>query len=675
MITLEASPSGETPARATLVEDLLETAYQLCKHDPQGALLLAQEALSSLEGHQNQQAAHTFLFIGKIYYQQAQLSEALSALENAYEQFKQAGDSFLTLESLLELGRVHRDLGHVEKAAESFEYALRLAQETNDPQGEVDAMNLQASVYNSQGKTATALKCLQESLIIAERYQLREQQANILSNIGTLHTSLGNYPSALEALRTAHRWLQEITPNSRSEASNLIHLGHLYMEMNDIAMSRDFFSQAREVGRRMADPLVEATALNNLANLYLDAQSWSLAREGFAEALVIAQKAEVKQLEIDNLDGLGQVHVALGHFGEAIKIHEHVLHIAREIGDSEGEVDALLNLGRDFLADAQPHRALEVLHQGLELIQAAEYQRSKYEVHELLSQSYEKLGEATKALHHYRMFHELQTRVFNEENTRKTRELGIQFELERVHREADEYRLRTELAQQAREVAENKIRERTRELEESQLEIVTRLALAGEYRDDDTGEHTRRVGRNAAVLAYMLGWSEEDVQLIYSAARLHDVGKIGVRDAILLKPGKLTHDEMALMRMHTLMGARILSVGRSRLLQMAEEIAHFHHERWDGKGYPNGLAGATIPLSARIVAVADVLDALTHERPYKRAWSVEEALLEIERQSGQQFDPRIVQVCLRVFGPNGMLSPLHIPPDWPSTYQELRELQ
>ena len=108
---------------------------------------------------------------------------------------------------------------------------------------------------------------------------------------------------------------------------------------------------------------------------------------------------------------------------------------------------------------------------------------------------------------------------------------------------------------------------------------------------------------------------------------------------------------------------------------MAEEIAQFHHERWDGKGYPNGLAGATIPLSARIVAVADVLDALTHERPYKRAWSVEEALLEIERQGGQQFDPRIVQVCLRVFGPNGMLSPLHIPPDWLATYQELRELQ
>lgn len=670
MLTL--TPNAEL-ARNKVAEDLLETAHELCKHDPYGALQLAREALDSVTS--TPLAARVLLFIGKVNYQQAQLNEALPALEDAYQQFRLLGDSFSTLEALLELGRVHRDLGYFEKAAESFEYALRLAQDTNHPQSEVDAMNLQASVYNSQGKTATALKCLQESLAIAERFELREQQANILSNIGTLYTSLGNYPSALEALRTAHRWLRDIAPHSRSEASNLLHLGHLYMEMGDIAMARDFFSQARDLGRRMADPLVEATALNNLANLYLDAQSWSLAREGFEEALAIAQQAGVKHLEIDNLDGLGQVHVALGDFAEAIQTHQHVLHIAREIGDSEGEVDALLNLGRDYLADTQPHRALEVLHQGLELIQGAEYQRSKFEVHELLSQSYEKLGDTIQALHHYRMFHTLQTRVFNEENTRKTRELGIQFELERVHREADEYRLRTDLAQQAREVAENKIRERTRELEESQLEIVTRLALAGEYRDDDTGEHTRRVGRNAAVLAYMLGWSEEDVQLIYSAARLHDVGKIGVRDAILLKPGKLTHDEMALMRMHTLMGASILSVGRSRLLQMAEEIAHFHHERWDGKGYPNGLAGATIPLSARIVAVADVLDALTHERPYKRAWSVEEALLEIERQSGQQFDPRIVQVCLRVFGPNGMLSPLHIPPDWPSTYQELRELQ
>ena len=157
MTTLAANPSGETPARATLVEDLLETAYELCKHDPQGALRLAQEALSGLAGQQQHQAAHAFLFIGKIYYQQAQLSEALSALENAYQQFKQAGDSFLTLESLLELGRVHRDLGHFEKAAKHFEYALILAQETNYPQGEVDAMNLQASVYNSQGKTAALI--------------------------------------------------------------------------------------------------------------------------------------------------------------------------------------------------------------------------------------------------------------------------------------------------------------------------------------------------------------------------------------------------------------------------------------------------------------------------------------------------------------------------------------
>jgi response regulator RpfG family c-di-GMP phosphodiesterase len=619
--------------------------------------------------------AQTFLLLGKSSYQQAHLNEALPALESAYHLFKKSGDSVSTLESLLALGRVQRDLGNFAKAAEHFEYALKLAQDVSHPQTEVEAMNLQASVHNAQGKTATALKCLQESLAIAERYELREQQANILTNIGTLHTSLGNHPSALEALRTAHRWLRDIAPSSRSEAVNLIHLGLLYREMNDTAMAEDFFSEAKEIGRSSEDPMVEATALNNLAYIYFEAQSWRLAREHFTEALAIAQHAGLRQFEIDNLDSLGQIHVALGDFREAIETHEHVLQIARDIGDSEGEIDALLNLGRDFLVDKQPQQALSRLLQGLELIQLADHQRSKYEVHELLSQGYEQIGDSPKALHHYRVFHDLQTRVFNEENSRKTRELAVQFELERVHREADEYRLRTELAQQAREVAEGKIRERTRELEESQLEIVTRLALAGEYRDDDTGEHTKRVGRNAAVLAYMLGWSEEDVQLIYSAARLHDVGKIGVRDAILLKPGKLTHDEMALMRMHTLMGARILSVGRSRLLQMAEEIAHFHHERWDGKGYPNGLAGATIPLSARIVAVADVLDALTHERPYKRAWSVEEGLLEIERQSGQQFDPRIVQVCLRVFGPNGMLSPLHIPPDWSSTYEQLRGLQ
>ena len=189
---------------------------------------------------------------------------------------------------------------------------------------------------------------------------------------------------------------------------------------------------------------------------------------------------------------------------------------------------------------------------------------------------------------------------------------------------------------------EEKVRERTGQLELAQLETLQRLALAAEYRDDDTGLHTKRVGHTAGLIARQMGLSPARAELIARAAPLHDVGKIGVSDSILLKPGKLTDAEFAAMKRHTHIGAQMLGGSSSPWLQLAEEIALHHHERWDGRGY-GGLRGEQIPLSGRIVAVADVFDALTHERPYKRAWSVEQAAREIEAGGDTQFDARVVE--------------------------------
>jgi PAS domain S-box-containing protein len=196
------------------------------------------------------------------------------------------------------------------------------------------------------------------------------------------------------------------------------------------------------------------------------------------------------------------------------------------------------------------------------------------------------------------------------------------------------------------QVLEQRVQERTAELAHSQIEILTRLARAAEFRDDDTGQHTQRVGRTAALLAQALGFSSEQIALVCEAAPLHDVGKIAISDLILLKPGKLTNEEFALMKTHSPIGAELLSGGRSEVVRMAEDIAGSHHERWDGTGYPRGLAGEQIPLVGRILAVADVFDALTHERPYKAAWPAADAVAEIVRQSGSQFDPQVVEAFL-----------------------------
>ena len=194
---------------------------------------------------------------------------------------------------------------------------------------------------------------------------------------------------------------------------------------------------------------------------------------------------------------------------------------------------------------------------------------------------------------------------------------------------------------------EERVRERTEELEAARLETLQCLALAAELRDDDTAEHTQRVGEASAALAQALGLPEPEVELIRQAAPLHDLGKIGISDAVLLKPGKLTPEEFAYVKTHTQIGASLLAHGRSPAIQLGEMIARTHHERWDGSGYA-GLAGTEIPLVSRIVTVADVYDALTHQRPYKPAWPVEEAVAEILAQSGRQFDPDVVVAFLRI---------------------------
>jgi putative two-component system response regulator len=189
---------------------------------------------------------------------------------------------------------------------------------------------------------------------------------------------------------------------------------------------------------------------------------------------------------------------------------------------------------------------------------------------------------------------------------------------------------------------DNQVTDQIKEIRDTRLEVIRRLAVAAELRDAGTGQHIYRMSQYCHLLAKAVGFTKEQGELLLTTSPLHDIGKIAIPDAILLKPSKLEPHEFEIIKTHTILGAKMLSGGNSVFLKMAETIALNHHEKWDGSGYPHGLEGEEIPLVGRICAVADVFDALTSDRPYKGAWSLEKTMAELRKLKGRHFDPRLI---------------------------------
>ena len=211
-----------------------------------------------------------------------------------------------------------------------------------------------------------------------------------------------------------------------------------------------------------------------------------------------------------------------------------------------------------------------------------------------------------------------------------------------------EVRIMTTAMKNQNKILDGMVKDRTKELNDTRLEVIRRLGRAAEYRDDMTGYHIIRMSRYSQLLALAAGMGEDEAERLLNASPMHDIGKIGIPDNVLLKPGKLDPEEWKIMQTHVDIGVEILSGSDSELMDMAAEVAQNHHEKWDGSGYPRALAGENIPLTGRIVAIADVFDALTTERPYKDAWSLEKTIEFLKDQSGKHFDPKLVELFLEI---------------------------
>lgn len=555
------------------------------------------------------------------------------------------------------------------KAAQQYADAARLA---HDDAQEAAALGTLATTAQRGGQFSVAIEAQQREAELRARQGDREGQAYCLSNIGMLWSNLGAHADALAALYQAQQLCEQYAEIA-DDGTFSVNIGHIYLNMGHPAQALSFLEPGLDKARLAGALETELGALGMIGLAYKDLLDHHQATETLSHAIDLAREKNLIHHLIDLQDNLGQVFLAQGEQLKAGAMFQKSLYWAVEVQDLQGKVNALLSLGRLEFRRSDEGRARQHLQEALDIASAHDMQASRLSILEALFTGLESLELRAEAYPYLRAFRNLERQLFTEESERNTLSLTARFEAERARRETEMYRQLNESAQHARLQAEETVRIRTSELEAVQIEIVTRLGMAAEYRDDKTGQHTRRVGELSAHLAQALGLPPEEVDLIRWAARLHDIGKIGVGDDILLKPGRYTPEEFERMKLHTVIGAKVLEGSTSKLLRMAEEIALTHHERWDGKGYPQGLRGQAIPITGRIVAVADVFDALTTDRPYKEAWTVSDALTEMQRQSGTQFDPDLIERLISLVASNqASLTPLLTPREPHRTQKQAR---
>jgi putative nucleotidyltransferase with HDIG domain len=473
--------------------------------------------------------------------------------------------------------------------------------------------------------------------------------AGTLLSLGAMYQELGDIKDAADYLECSLGMYGRLA-DLGGEVRVLRSLGSLQWRLSDFSGALAFYREAFSRNSQRSDaPLGDTARLHaSLAVALTSLGKKEGHRHYLEQALEHSQQAtqlhESLELPWDLLNiqqGRLELLIALGDFAGAERFFPEVSQLAKALGDQRSEADCLSLMGDMYVATNQPERAITVYGEALNFYEHLELKDyARFEVHEKLAAVLEQLGNYKTALHHHKLFHALESAYKNEAALKKAQRLSAKFALEKAQLSAEMHRLKTE-------ELEALVALRTEQLESAHVDMLERLALVAEFRDDNTGGHTVRVGNLAAMMARRLGLGEETIAQLRLAARLHDIGKISIPDNILLKEGQLSHEEWEYMKTHTAVGAQMLS-GGDGVLELAKEIALTHHERWDGSGYPHNLRGEAIPLSGRILAVADVFDALIHERPYKKAWSKEEAVAEIKAQAGKHFDPKVVEVFLHI---------------------------
>ncbi len=553
----------------------------------------------------------------------------------------QSSRSHASARLLLDLARTH-EATEPERARTLVQQARALARADGDRQGEAESLYRLASLAHYDGQPGDAFALAVEARDFAMAHDVPLVLAWSLNLIGLVHTNSGNHSEALSCCLQALDCYRG-TDHRVDEGNILNTIATIHHELGDTDRAIVNYEAAMTANAELNRPDFDAITLANVASLRAERGEYDVAIEIGERALELCRLHAPGFLP-EVLASLAESYGGRSDFSNARVLLEAavaVLDASSVNFDDAVRAGVELAFGRVEMSAGEHATAIVHLDRALGLAEVIGAKPVALAAHGVLAESHKAVGDFERAVIHLERKFEVNQQMFNEGTDIRIKTLQIAHEAEEARQQAEILRLRTS-------ELEGLVAGRTTELEQFQLEALERLAILGEFRDTDTGEHTVRVGDMCAEIAHLLGqdpvWSER----LRLAARLHDIGKVAIPDSILLKPGPLTPAEFEVMKTHTTLGARILSGSNSPLVRLAEEVALNHHERWDGTGYPNAIGGTEVPMSGRICAVADVFDALTSERVYKKAWSVPDAVRYIARAAGTQFDPQVVEAFVRI---------------------------
>ncbi|CAB4364666.1 unannotated protein [freshwater metagenome] len=559
-------------------------------------------------------------------------------------QTRRPGGSDVSVEALLEQA-VQIEATDMGRARSLVQQARVLARSTQHQLGEAEALYRLAELSYASGLNDEAFVVALESRDLAAQCGAVKTQVSALNLIAAVQHHAGNYFEALASAFAALE-LYRSTGELTSEGRLLNSIAVIQHSLRDTDRAIVTYEAALMSNKGQHRPDLDAITLANLAKVRADRHEDLLAVSLGESALVLAN-VHAPEFVPEILARLAMAYVSLVALDRAqacLDDADGVMldRMERKVPLSPGSVVTVrVARGELYVAQHVRDQALREWGEALDLATKSNMSEVALSLREKLAELNKEMGRFDQALAHQEARYALNAEMFNLGSDLRIRTLQIQHDSEQSRQQSEILRLRTT-------EVENLVAQRTDEAEAFQLEALLRVAVMAEFRSPDTVDHPVRVGDLAADLVRELGCDPEYVERMRLAARLHDIGKIAVPDAILLKPGPLTADEFEVVKTHTTYGAEILAGSTSPTVQLAAELALTHHERWDGNGYPGNLVGEGIPFSGRVVAIADVFDALISARVYKRAWTAVEALHHIVEGKGTQFEPRVVDALLVV---------------------------